>query len=121
MKRVLFTLFSTIALSGGAAVALADSTPVGALPPGPVATIEAQSGELVALALPRRSGGRVWRVARRIDANILRQVGEANLGSSVVLVFRTRSVGRTTVSLALTKGDASTKALESRRFRVRVR
>jgi hypothetical protein len=121
MKRVLITVFSTIALSGGGAVALADSTPVGALPAGPVATIEAQRGEFVALALPRRSGGRVWRVARPIEANILRQVSEANVGASVVLVFRTRSAGRTTVSLALTKGDASPTALESRRFRVHVR
>jgi hypothetical protein len=121
MKRVLITLFSTIALGSGAAVALAESTPVGPLPAGPVASIEADRGELVALPLPRRSGGRVWRVARRVDANILRQVSEGNVGSSVVLVFRTRSAGQTTVSLALTKGDASPKALESRLFRVHVR
>ena len=120
MQRALITLFSTVALSGGAAVAVADSTPVGPLPAGPVASIEAERGELVALALPQRSGGRVWRVARPIDADVLRQVSEGNVGSSVVLVFRARSVGRTTVSLALTKGDASSKALESRRFRVHV-
>jgi hypothetical protein len=114
-------LFSIIALGGGGAVARADSTPVGRLPAGPVATIEAERGELVALALPRRSGGRVWRVARPVDASVLGQVAEANVGASVVLVFRTRNAGRTTVSLALTNGDASAKALESRRFRVQVR
>jgi len=37
-----------------------------------------------------------------------------------VLVFRAGNVGRTTISLALTKGDVSAKALESRRFDVRV-
>jgi hypothetical protein len=52
---------------------------------------------------------------------VLREVSEANVGPSVVLVFRAGSAGRTTVSLALTKGDMSAKALESRRFRVHVR
>jgi hypothetical protein len=121
MQRALICLFSAIALTGGAAVALADSTPVGPLPAGPVATIQAQRGELVALALPERGSGRVWRVARPVDATILRQVSEADVGRSVVLVFRTRRAGRTTISLALTKGDASAKALESRRFHVLVR
>jgi hypothetical protein len=109
-----------IALSavGGA---LADSTPVGALPPGPDTTIETQRGELVALALPRRGGGRVWRVARRGDPNVLGQISEADVGPSVVLVFRARGTGKTTVSVALTKGDAGGKALESRRFQVHVR
>jgi hypothetical protein len=121
MQRALVALLSTMALAGGGAVALADSTPIGPLPAGPAATIEVQHGELLALALPQRSAGRVWRVARPFDASVLRQVSEANLGSTVVLVFRARSVGQTTVSLALTKGDASSKALESRRFRVHVR
>jgi hypothetical protein len=47
-------------------------------------------------------------------------VSEANVGSSVVLVFRARRAGATTLSLALTKGDTSSVALESRRFHVRV-
>jgi len=121
MKRTFIILFSTIALSGGAAIALADSTPIGPLPTGPVATIESQRGELVAVALPQRRGGRVWRLARRFDAKVLQQVTEANVGSSVVLVFRARSAGQTTISLALTKGDTSAHALESRRFQVHVR
>jgi hypothetical protein len=121
MQRTLITVVSAIALSGGAATALADSAPIGPLPVGPVSTIEAQHGELVALALPKRSEGRVWRVARTFDAKVLRQVSEANVGSSIVLVFRAGAVGRTTISLALTKGDVSAKALESRRFDVRVR
>jgi hypothetical protein len=49
------------------------------------------------------------------------QLFEANVGSSTVLVFRARAADQTTVSFALTKGDASSKALESRRFRVQVR
>ncbi len=121
MRRPLIALLATAALGGGAAVAFADSTPIGPLPAGPGATIDVQHGELVALALPQRSAGRVWRVARPFDAKVLRQVSEANVGASTVLVFRARNAGRTTVSIALTKGDASAKALESRRFVVRVR
>jgi hypothetical protein len=76
---------------------------------------------LVAVAVPRRSAGRVWRVARQFNGNVLREVSEANVGASVVLVFRAGTAGRTTVALALTKGESSAKALESRRFRVHVR
>ena len=121
MKRLLVTLFAIAALGSGGVAALADSTPVGPLPAGPRATIDVQHGELVALALPQRSAGRVWRVARPFDSNVLRQVSEADVGSSIVLVFRARNAGRTTIAMALTKGDASAKALESRRFLVRVR
>ena len=121
MHRVLTILFSALALGGGAAAALADSTPIGPLPTGPTAAIEVQRGELVALALPYRNAGRVWRIARPLNGNVVRQVSEANVGSSVVLVFRASGSGTTTIAMALTKSDTASKALESRRFRVRVR
>jgi hypothetical protein len=123
MQRAIIVLLSTLVLGGGAgaAAALAVSIPIGPLPDGPTSTIEVQHGELVALALPHRDSGRVWRVARRYDAKVVHQVSEADVASSVVLVFRTGSPGLTTVSLALTKGDASAKALEARRFQIRVR
>jgi hypothetical protein len=121
MRPLLITLSAIAALGAGAAIAFADSTPIGRLPAGPAATINVQHGELVALALPQRSAGRAWRVARPFDTKVLRQVSEANVGASVVLVFRARSAGRTTIAIALTKGDTSAEALESRRFLVRVR
>jgi hypothetical protein len=121
MGRLFVTLVAIGAVGADAAVALPDSSPIGSLPAGPRSTIDVRHGELVALALPQRSQGRVWRVARPFDANVLRQVSEATVGTSVVLVFRAASAGRTTVSLALTRSDASAKALESRRFFVRVR
>ena len=120
MKRVLIAALSILALTGGARVALGGSTPVGALPVGPTANIDVQHGELLAVALPKRSAGHVWRVARPFDAKILREVSEANVGSSTVLVFRASGAGRTTVAFALTKGDVSAKALESRRYFVLV-
>jgi hypothetical protein len=121
MKKSIVLALSIAALGGAAAASFADSTPIGALPRGSVSSIGSQRGELVAVALPRRGAGRVWRIARPFKASVLRQVGEANVGASVVLVFRATGVGDTTVSVALTKGDASSKALESRRFRVHVR
>jgi hypothetical protein len=52
---------------------------------------------------------------------VLSQVSEANVGASIVLVFRAKAVGSTTVSIALTESDVSAKAFESRVYRVRVR
>ena len=75
----------------------------------------------MAVALPGRSGGRVWRVARPFDGGVLREVSEANVGSSVVLVFRAVGTGTTTIALALTRSDTSSVALQSRRFHIRVR
>jgi hypothetical protein len=121
MTRVFVIMLASLAAGGAAAIARGDSTPVGPLPPGPVASLEAQRRELVALALPLRRGAGVWRLARPLDGNVLRQVSEGNVGSALVLVFRARGVGSAAVSLALTKSDVSPKALESRRFDVRVR
>jgi hypothetical protein len=121
MKQILAIMVAAAALAGGTAVALADSTPVGPLPAGPHASIQAQRGELVALALPQHGGGRVWRLARPVNSRVLHQISEGNVGSSIVLVFRATGVGSTTVSVALTKSDVSSKALEARRFDVRVR
>jgi hypothetical protein len=117
LPSILLLIVSAAALAGGAQ---ADSPPVGALPPGPTSTVSTQKGELVAFALPRRSGGRVWRVARRFDTRVVRQVSEADVGPTVVLVFRAVGGGTTTVSFGLTRGETP-KAFETRRFVVRVR
>ena len=121
MKRLVILFALAAMLGGGSPAALADSTPIGSLPAGPVGSIVTQRGQLVAVALPMRSGGRVWRVARRFDGAVLRQVSEADVGSSVVLVFRAVGAGTTTITLALTRSDTSSVALQSRRFHVRVR
>jgi hypothetical protein len=102
-------------------VASADSTPVGPLPAGPVTTVTSKSHQLVAVALPQASGGAVWRIARSFDSRVVRQVSEANVGNTVVLVFRTQAPGRTSLVFALTRGDASSKALRSATTRLTVR
>ena len=107
----------TAALAGSAT---ATAPPVGPLPAGPQSHIQTNRGELVAFALPHRPGGRVWRIARPVNAAILRQVSEADVGSQVVLVFRAFGLGTASVAFGLTRGERP-KAYESRRYTVTVR
>jgi hypothetical protein len=102
-----------------ASTALATAPPVGELPTGPTSMIHTQPGQLVALALPHRAGGKVWRVAGAFDGSKLRQVSEADVGSSVVLVFKALKVGNATVDFGLTKGERP-KAYESRQYVVMI-
>jgi hypothetical protein len=103
-----------------ATTASASAPPVGPLPAGPRSAIQTSKGELVAVALPHRTGGRVWRVARAFNPSVVRQVSEADIGPNVVLVFRAVGFGTTTLSFGLTRGEQAT-AFESRRFSIQVR
>lgn len=118
--RLAVLVTATVATATLAGVGLADSTPIGPLPSGPTSTIETQKGQLIAVALPHRANGRVWRVARKFDSRVLQQVSEADVGKNVVLVFRATGSGNATVAFGLTRGETA-KAYESRRFTVRVR
>ena len=102
-----------------AAPAVASAPPVGPLPKGPVSTIQTTRSELVAVALPHRSGGRVWRIAGSVNAKVIREVSEADVGAQVVVVFRAVGAGTASVTFGLTRGETS-KAYESRRYVVRV-
>jgi predicted dienelactone hydrolase len=68
----------------------ADVAPVGSLPRARVTTVTTERGSLVAVALPRpaASTGLVWRLARRLDASIVSQVSEADVGPKSMLVSR---------------------------------
>lgn len=103
--------------------AAADSTPVGPLPSGPTRTVTTERGSLIAVAVTRRkpSTGLVWRIARPLDARVVRQVSEADVDGSVVLVFRAIAAGRASIVLALTRGDSSPRAVHAVTYRVRVR
>ena len=92
--------------------ARADSAPVGPLPLGPVSTITTGPNQLVAVALPHASkkSGLSWRLARRYDSSVVRQISEADVDASVVLVFKVISRGKTSLVFALTRGDSSSKA-----------
>jgi hypothetical protein len=101
--------------------ATADSTPVGPLPAPSVTKVTTAKGSLVAVALPAQPAhtGRVWRIARPLDTRIVKQVGEADVGPSVVLAFRVVGRGRTSLWFALTRGDTSPKALRAVRYDLR--
>jgi hypothetical protein len=118
--RLASALAVVVAVAATASLARADASPVGPLPAGPTATISTQKGQLVAVALPHRAGGRVWRIARAFNGHVVTEVSEADVGTNVVLVFRATGAGTTTLTFALTKGETA-KAYESRRFTVHVR
>ena len=105
-----------------AAIACADATPIGRLPKGSTATVVAPRGSLVAVALPRQleSTGLEWRLARRVDPRVLRQVSEANVGRNVVIVFRAIAEGSARVVFALSRGDAGSAAVRAAVYAVRV-
>ena len=97
----------------------ASAPPVGKLPPGPVSTIRAPRGTLVAIALPKHANGLVWRLARRVDPKVLVESGEGDLAGSVVVTYRAVSPGHVVVAYALTRGESSV-ARQARRFDVTV-
>jgi hypothetical protein len=101
-----------LALSATALAALvlglparATAPPVGPLPKGPVTTIRTHAGSLVAVALPHRAGGLVWRLARGVNPKVLVEVSEANVGKDVVVVYRATGAGRATLAYGLTRGE----------------
>jgi hypothetical protein len=113
-------LVTFAALMIGATAAHATATPVGPLPSGPISSTTTKAGQMVAIALPhtRRSAGYTWRIARRYDANIVKQVSEADIGTNVVLVFRVVGRGDTSIAFGLTRGDASPKAVQSYTYKI---
>ena len=109
---MLAILLATVALAGPAT-----APPVGQLPPGPVTTIRVQHGLPFALALPQRNGGLVWRGARNTHLDVARPVGEADVGTNVVLTYQALRRGKTTIVYGLTKGETP-KAYAARYFTV---
>jgi hypothetical protein len=101
---------------------VASAPPVGPLPPGQITTISAARGTLVAVALPGQpsSSGLVWRLARSVNAKVLRQTAERNIGRDVIVVYKAVSAGDATVAYGLTKGEAR-KAYKSVTYKVRIR
>jgi hypothetical protein len=96
----------------------ATAPPVGPLPKGPVTTITTTKGSLVSVALPSRAG-KSWRLARAVNAKVLVEVNEANVGSNVVVIYRATGRGSARVVYALTRGETA-KAFASATFNVRV-
>jgi hypothetical protein len=98
----------------------ADSTPIGALPMGPISTTTTSPNQLVAVALPHaaKKSGLVWRIARQYDSTVVHQISETDLGANVVLVFKVVGRGTTSLVFGLTRGDTSSKAVKSATHRI---
>lgn len=104
-----------------ALTAFGSSTPIKTIPSGPVTTTQTSAGQLTAVALPRPAGayrGYVWRLARRYDAHVVREVSEADVRSGVVIVYRVVGRGRTSLIYGLTRGDSSPIAVKSVTHRI---
>jgi hypothetical protein len=115
---------SSLAVAGvTAGAAVADSTPVGPLPPGPVSTVTTERGQLLAVSLPRAkpSTGLVWRIARNYNSRVVRQTTEGEIGNTIVVVFRAAGRGRTSIVFAATRGESSSTAVKSATTRVTVK
>jgi hypothetical protein len=120
MSRTTAFIAAGLVAASAVAGARASSPPIGPLPPGPHSIVTTKAGELVAVALPHRSGGLAWRIARAFDSRLVTEVSEADVGSNVVLVFKTHRAGKVTLSFALTRGETA-KALEAKTFEVHIR
>jgi hypothetical protein len=110
VAAAVLTLVVALAADGSA-------PPVGQLPKGPTSTIRTTQGALVAIALPHRAHGLIWRLARGFDASVLREVSEANVGRDVVVVYRAVREGRVRLAYGLTRGETR-RAHEALRFNV---
>lgn len=115
-----FAILVTVVALAITAPARGDSTPIGPLPAGPVSTITTSPNQLVAVALPHapKKSGLVWRLARRYDSRVVRQISEADIGANVVLVFKVVSRGKTSLVFALTRGDTSPKAVKANTHKI---
>ena len=96
----------------------ATAPPVGPLPKGPTTTIATTKGSLVSVALPSRAG-KSWRLARTVSPRVLVEIGEADVGKSVVIVYRAVGRGSVRVAYGLTIGEGK-KAYAAATFNVRV-
>jgi hypothetical protein len=107
MLRFIATAAAAAAVLVLAVPVRASAPPVGPLPPGPVTRIGTQTGALVAVALPHRANGLVWRLARGVDPRVLREVSEADVGKDVVVVYRAGRPGSARLAFGLTRGETS--------------
>ncbi len=110
-----------VLLAAGALVATASAAapPVGPLPAGPVSQISTKRGELVAVALPAPTNGRQWRQKGIVNQKVLKEVAEADVGPSIVIVFKAMGRGKATIAYGLTRGETA-HAFAGRRFVVTV-
>jgi microcompartment protein CcmK/EutM len=105
---VIATVFGAAA---AASAALAAAPPVGPLPTGPTKSIRVSAGETFTVTLPKSEiAGRVWRIARSYDDDVVLQVAEGDSPKVAWVTFRSVGAGTTRVVFALTRGETARAA-----------
>src|SRR6476660_4557316 len=103
------------------AVAVASSTPVGPLPQGPTTPVATTIGRAFTVSLPKaKVDGRVWRIARPFDSQVVRELREGETSKAVTVTFRAMSGGTTKVVFARTRGETA-HAFAARTYKVHVK
>ena len=102
-----------------AGTALASAPPVGPLPKAKVTVVKTTRGSFFSVTLPVRSGGYTWRIARAFNSRVVGEVAEADVGPTVVLVFKAVGRGHTAIVVGETKGETA-KAYRAVRYDVTV-
>jgi hypothetical protein len=111
------SLVALIAASG----AFASAPPVGPLPAGPTKAVIVPARHTFVITLPKsKDAGLVWRIARTYRSSVVRQLDEGETKSTVWLRFRSVAAGKTSLVLALTRGERP-HAIAARTFQVTVR
>jgi hypothetical protein len=118
MLRLIAIATAAAAILVLAAPVEASAPPVGRLPKGPVTTVHTPKGTFVSIALPHLKG-LSWRLARPINNRVLVEAAEGDLGTTVVITYRTKAPGHTKVIYAATRGE-STVARAARTYDVTV-
>jgi hypothetical protein len=116
--RALLILAALVVAASAAASARASAPPIGPIPAPAITSVATTKGSLVSVALPVRSGY-AWRIARSLDATVVREVTEGDVGSTVVLVFRAVGTGHVSILVAETRGERA-KAYRAVRYDLRV-
>jgi hypothetical protein len=114
--RVLAVIVAALTI---AAAAGATAPPVKHLPAGARSSITTTRGELVSIALPKKAG-LSWRLAKNTNTTVVREVSEADVDNSVVIVFKALKAGHANVVYAQTRGE-STTAKSSKSYAITVR
>jgi hypothetical protein len=107
-------LIAFLVAAAAVSSASASAPPVGPLPVGP-------TKHTFVITLPKsKNSGLVWRIARAYRSSVVRQLDEGETKTTVWLRFRSVAAGKTSLVLALTRGERP-HAFAARTFRVTVR
>jgi len=114
-------LIAFLVAAAAASSASASAPPVGPLPVGPTKAVNVTAKHTFVITLPKsKDSGLVWRVARAYRSSVVRQLDEGETKTTVWLRFRSVAAGKTSLVLALTRGERP-HAFAARTFQVTVR